>query len=51
VRRAPLDPEWVAGTIARLEQLVREGDEAQLAEKTVELVNQRREAASVSFDA
>ena len=28
VRRMPLDPEWVAGAITRLEQLVREGDEA-----------------------
>jgi FlaA1/EpsC-like NDP-sugar epimerase len=45
VRRMPLDPEWVAGAVARLEQLVREGDEAGLAAQTVDLVNERREAA------
>ena len=48
VRRAPLDPEWVAGAVNRLEQLVREGDEANLAEKTVGLVDERREAARLS---
>jgi FlaA1/EpsC-like NDP-sugar epimerase len=42
VRHAPLDPEWVSGTIERLEQLVRAGDEANLAAQTVELVGQRR---------
>jgi FlaA1/EpsC-like NDP-sugar epimerase len=41
VRRAALDPEWVTGTVERLEQLVREGDEASLAEQTVELVSKR----------
>jgi FlaA1/EpsC-like NDP-sugar epimerase len=45
VRRAPLDPEWVSGTVTRLEQLVREGDEANLAEQTVDLVSERRSAA------
>jgi FlaA1/EpsC-like NDP-sugar epimerase len=50
VRRAPLDPEWVQGTVARLEQLVREGDEANLAEQTVELVTQRRKAADAVPD-
>jgi FlaA1/EpsC-like NDP-sugar epimerase len=45
VRRMPLDPEWVAGAVARLEQLVREGDEAGLAAQTVDLVSERREAA------
>jgi FlaA1/EpsC-like NDP-sugar epimerase len=45
VRRMPLDPEWVTGAIARLEQLVREGDESDLAEQTVDLVRQRRDAA------
>jgi FlaA1/EpsC-like NDP-sugar epimerase len=44
VRRAPLDPEWVTGAVSRLEQLVREGDEASLAEQTVDLVKQRRAA-------
>ena len=42
VRQAALDPEWVTGTIERLEQLVRAGDEANLAAQTVELVGQRR---------
>ena len=47
VRHAPLDPEWVTGTIERLEQLVRAGDEANLAAQTVELVSQRRVDARV----
>jgi FlaA1/EpsC-like NDP-sugar epimerase len=47
VRQAPLDPEWVTGTIERLEQLVRAGDEANLAAQTVELVSQRRVDARV----
>ena len=47
VRHAPLDPEWVTGTIERLEQLVRVGDEANLAAQTVELVSQRRVDARV----
>jgi FlaA1/EpsC-like NDP-sugar epimerase len=47
VRQAPLDPEWVTGTIGRLEQLVRAGDEANLAAQTVELVSQRRVDARV----
>ncbi len=51
VRRAQLDPEWVRGAVARLEQLVREGDEAHLAESTVDLVTERRRAAEVSLDA
>ena len=44
VRDAPLDPEWVNGTLTRLESLVRTGDEAHLAAQTVELVTQRRAA-------
>jgi len=50
VRRAPLDPEWVSGAITRLEGLVREGDEAHLAEKTVDMVRERRESAAISLD-
>jgi FlaA1/EpsC-like NDP-sugar epimerase len=42
VRHAPLDPEWVNGTLGRLETLIREGDEAHLAEQTVQLVSARR---------
>jgi FlaA1/EpsC-like NDP-sugar epimerase len=44
VRNAPLDPEWVNGTLTRLEALVRDGDEANLAAQTVELVSARRAA-------
>jgi FlaA1/EpsC-like NDP-sugar epimerase len=50
VRRLPLDPEWVTGAVARLEQLVREGDESDLAERTVSLVNERR-ATALRIDA
>jgi FlaA1/EpsC-like NDP-sugar epimerase len=49
VRPAPLDPEWVSGTLTRLEDLVSSGDEADLAEQTVELVSQRR-AAELPID-
>jgi FlaA1/EpsC-like NDP-sugar epimerase len=45
VRQAPLDPEWVNATLSRLEALVSSGDEADLAEQTVELVTQRSSAA------
>jgi FlaA1/EpsC-like NDP-sugar epimerase len=52
VRAASLDPEWVEGWVTKLEQLVRDGDEADLAEQTVELVAERRRAsASVGLDA
>ena len=46
VRRAPLDPEWVRGAVSRLERLVQEGDEADLAEQTVDLVSERATAAA-----
>jgi FlaA1/EpsC-like NDP-sugar epimerase len=42
VRRVPLDPEWVERAVQRLEQLVVTGDEANLAERVVELVDERR---------
>jgi FlaA1/EpsC-like NDP-sugar epimerase len=45
VRKAPLDPEWVNGTLTRLETMIRDGDEANLAQETVELVSARRETA------
>ena len=45
VREAPLDPEWVNGTLSRLEGLVSTGDESDLAAQTVELVTQRRSTA------
>ena len=44
VRDAPLDPEWVSGMLVRLESLISSGDEADLAEKTIELLSQRRAA-------
>ncbi|MFN2611875.1 MAG: polysaccharide biosynthesis protein [Solirubrobacterales bacterium] len=52
VRRAPLDPEWVEGAVTRLEKLVRDGDESQLAEQTVQVVTDRRRnlAAGVTLD-
>ncbi len=51
VRRAPLDPEWVSGAVERLEALVREGDEAHLAQATVDLVtDRRRQAGALSLD-
>jgi FlaA1/EpsC-like NDP-sugar epimerase len=51
VRRAPLDPEWVEGTVSRLEQLVREGDEASLAEQTIELVTERQRSPLPEYEA
>jgi FlaA1/EpsC-like NDP-sugar epimerase len=42
VRHAPLDPEWVKGTLERLDVLIRGGDESQLAERTIELVSARQ---------
>jgi FlaA1/EpsC-like NDP-sugar epimerase len=50
VRRAQLDPEWVTGAISRLEALVREGDEAHLAEATVDLVRDRGRSAEISLE-
>jgi FlaA1/EpsC-like NDP-sugar epimerase len=50
VRDAPRDPEWVNATLTRLEALVSTGDEAELAEQTVELVTQRRSAAPTLDD-
>jgi FlaA1/EpsC-like NDP-sugar epimerase len=38
VRTAPLDPEWVETTLNSLEHLVMAGDEANLAERVVELI-------------
>jgi FlaA1/EpsC-like NDP-sugar epimerase len=42
VRRRPLDPDWVVRSVDRLEALVVSGDEAGLAERVVELVEERR---------
>ncbi len=38
VRDTPLDPEWVESTLNSLEHLVMAGDEANLAERVVELI-------------
>jgi FlaA1/EpsC-like NDP-sugar epimerase len=45
VREAPRDPEWVNGTLTKLENLVSTGDEANLAQQTVDLIVERRDAA------
>jgi FlaA1/EpsC-like NDP-sugar epimerase len=50
VRPAPRDPEWVNATLVRLESLVSSGDEADLAEQTVELVTKRSKAAPTLDD-
>ena len=49
VRDAPRD-EWVNATLVRLESLVSSGDEADLAEQTVELVAQRQVASALPLD-
>jgi FlaA1/EpsC-like NDP-sugar epimerase len=51
VRTRPLDPDWVERSVERLEALVAAGDEAGLAERVVEVVSERREAARVELDA
>jgi O-antigen biosynthesis protein WbqV len=38
VRAAPLDPKWVDSTLSALEALVLAGDEANLAERVVDLI-------------
>ncbi|MGZ5419362.1 MAG: polysaccharide biosynthesis protein, partial [Solirubrobacterales bacterium] len=50
VRSAALDPEWLEGWMTKLERLVREGDESDLAEQTIELVAERRRGAAVRLD-
>jgi FlaA1/EpsC-like NDP-sugar epimerase len=41
VRARPLDPDWVVRSVERLEALVAAGDEAGLAERVVEVVEER----------
>jgi FlaA1/EpsC-like NDP-sugar epimerase len=41
LRTRPLDPDWVAQSVKRLETLVAAGDEAGLAERVVEVVDER----------
>ncbi len=51
VRKVPLDPEWVEGWMSKLEELVKQGDESDIAQQTVELVAERRRTtANVSLD-
>jgi FlaA1/EpsC-like NDP-sugar epimerase len=51
LREAPLDPGWVEATLNSLEHLVLAGDEANLAERVVELVKAPGgEAAAVAYD-
>jgi FlaA1/EpsC-like NDP-sugar epimerase len=40
VREVPLDPEWVESTLNGLERLILAGDEADLAERVVELITE-----------
>jgi FlaA1/EpsC-like NDP-sugar epimerase len=41
VRNRPLDPDWVVRSVGRLEALVAAGDEAGLADRVVEVVEER----------
>ncbi len=51
VRAAPVNPEWVESTLDSLEQLVLAGDEANLAERVVELIaSPGGDAATVVYD-
>lgn len=51
VREAPLDPEWIESTLNSLEHLVLAGDEANLAERVVEMITTPGSgAATVVYD-
>jgi FlaA1/EpsC-like NDP-sugar epimerase len=51
VRETPLDPEWVESTLNSLEHLVLAGDEANLAQRVVEMITAPGgEAAAVVYD-
>ena len=51
VREAPLDAEWVESTLNSLEHLVLAGDEANLAERVVEMITSPGgDAATVVYD-
>jgi FlaA1/EpsC-like NDP-sugar epimerase len=51
VREAPLDPDWVEATLNSLDHLVMAGDEANLAERVVELVTATGgDTAAVGYD-
>ncbi|HKT82749.1 MAG TPA: nucleoside-diphosphate sugar epimerase/dehydratase [Solirubrobacterales bacterium] len=51
VRETPLDPEWVESTLNSLEHLVLAGDEANLAQRVVEMITAPGgDAAAVAYD-
>ena len=51
VRSTPLDPGWVESTLSALEGMVMAGDEANLAERVVELISARGgDSARVAYD-
>jgi FlaA1/EpsC-like NDP-sugar epimerase len=51
VRETPLDPEWVESTLNALEHLVMAGDEANLAQRVVEMITAPGgDAAAVAYD-
>jgi FlaA1/EpsC-like NDP-sugar epimerase len=50
IRPVPLDPEWVQGTVGRLEDLVRAGDEAELSAQLLALVEERAGAGRAAAD-
>jgi FlaA1/EpsC-like NDP-sugar epimerase len=51
VRETPLDPEWVEATLNSLEHLVLAGDEANLAQRVVEMITAPGgDAAAVVYD-
>jgi FlaA1/EpsC-like NDP-sugar epimerase len=51
VRSTPLDPEWVESTLNALEGMVLAGDEANLAQRVVELISARGgDSARVAYD-
>jgi FlaA1/EpsC-like NDP-sugar epimerase len=51
VREAPLDPDWIESTLNSLEHLVMAGDEANLAQRVVEMITAPGgDAAAVAFD-
>jgi FlaA1/EpsC-like NDP-sugar epimerase len=51
VRATPLDPEWIDSTLNALEAMVLAGDEANLAERVVELISARGgDSARVAYD-
>jgi FlaA1/EpsC-like NDP-sugar epimerase len=51
VRETPIDPDWVESTLDQLEQMILAGDEANLAERVVELISSRGgDTARVGLD-